>query len=198
MSRRRRPASPKFLPQDRLDSGAFVLLVQASGKVFAATTAGLSHVGSNVGDFFPEVSAIRRFGDRAGVIETTISGVPHYAEITLIGNAGGYIVAATSLDEIGRLWREELTLNVTLFAGISSILLVILYAYYTQVKRARDADDIFVEFEPARRDRAVARPLRTLGFRFRQPRILLVALDVRHARPARLRQDACASATPRG
>ena len=40
----------KFLPQDRLDSGAFVLLVQASGKVFAATTAGLSHVGSNVGD----------------------------------------------------------------------------------------------------------------------------------------------------
>lgn len=28
---------------------------------------------------------------------------------------------------------------------ISSILLVILYAYYTQVKRARDADDIFLE-----------------------------------------------------
>ncbi|MBX4869533.1 PAS-domain containing protein [Rhizobium bangladeshense] len=135
----------KYLPQDRLDSGAFVLLVQASGKVFAATTAGLPHVGSNVGDFFPEVSAIRRFGDRAGVIETTIGGVPHYAEITLMGNAGGYIVAATSLEEIGRLWREELALNVTLFAGISSILLVILYAYYTQVKRARDADDIFLE-----------------------------------------------------
>jgi two-component system cell cycle sensor histidine kinase PleC len=135
----------KFLPQDRLDNGAFVLLVQASGKVFASTTAGLSHVGSNVGDFFPEVSAIRRFGDRAGVIETTIGGVPHYAEITLMGNAGGYIVAATSLDEIGRLWREQLALNVTLFAGISSILLVILYAYYTQVKRARDADDIFLE-----------------------------------------------------
>ncbi|ANK90847.1 MULTISPECIES: PAS domain-containing sensor histidine kinase [Rhizobium] len=135
----------KYLPQDRLDSGAFVLLVQASGKVFAATTAGLSHVGSNVGDFFPEVSAIRRFGDRAGVIETTIGGVPHYAEITLMGNAGGYIVAATSLEEISQVWREELALNVTLFAGISSILLVILYAYYTQVKRARDADDIFLE-----------------------------------------------------
>ncbi|MDK4733222.1 ATP-binding protein [Rhizobium sp. CNPSo 3490] len=135
----------KYLPQDRLDSGAFVLLVQASGKVFAATTAGLSHVGSNVGDFFPEVSAIRRFGDRAGVIETTIGGVPHYAEITLMGNAGGYIVAATSLEEISQVWREELALNVTLFAGISSILIVILYAYYTQVKRARDADDIFLE-----------------------------------------------------
>ena len=135
----------KFLPQDRLDSGSFILLVQASGKVFAASAAGVSYVGSNVADFFPEVSAIRRFGDRAGVIETTISGDPHYAEISLVGGAGGYIVAATSLDQIGKLWREELTLNVTLFAGISSILLVILYAYYMQVRRARDADDIFVE-----------------------------------------------------
>ncbi|MGO8112679.1 hypothetical protein, partial [Rhizobium leguminosarum] len=35
-----------------------------------------------------------------------------------MGNAGGYIVAATSLDEICRLWREELALNVTLFAVI--------------------------------------------------------------------------------
>ncbi|WP_183924116.1 PAS domain-containing sensor histidine kinase [Rhizobium mongolense] len=135
----------KFLPQDRLGSGSFILLVQTSGKVFAASTAGLAYVGSNAGDFFPEVSAIRRFGDRAGVIETTISGNPHYAEITLVGSTGGYIIAATSLDEVGRLWREELTLNVTLFAGISSILLVILYAYYMQVKRARDADEIFVE-----------------------------------------------------
>ncbi|NLS02886.1 PAS domain-containing protein [Rhizobium sp. P32RR-XVIII] len=135
----------KFLPQDRLDSNSFILLVEASGKVFAASTAGLSYVGSNVADFFPEVSAIRRFGDRADVIETTIGGNPHYAEITLVGSAGGYIIAATSLHEIGRLWREELTLNVTLFAGVSSILLVVLYAYYMQVRRAREADEIFVE-----------------------------------------------------
>jgi two-component system cell cycle sensor histidine kinase PleC len=135
----------RFLPQDRLDDDAFVLLVQSSGKVFAATAAGPAYVGASIGDFFSEVSTIRRFGDRAGVIETTIDGRPHYAQITLIGDAGGYVVAATSLDHISQLWREELTLNVTLFAGISSILLVILYAYYMQVKRARDADEIFVE-----------------------------------------------------
>jgi two-component system cell cycle sensor histidine kinase PleC len=135
----------RFLPQDRLDDDAFVLLVQPTGKVFAATAAGASYIGASVGDFFSEVSAIRRFGDRAGVIETTISGRPHYAEITLVGSAGGYVVAATSLDRIDKLWREEVTLNVTLFAGISSILLVVLYAYYTQVKRARDADEIFLE-----------------------------------------------------
>ncbi len=135
----------RFLPQDRLDDDAFVLLVQSSGKVFAASAAGAAYVGAGIGDFFSEVSAIRRFGDRAGVIETTIAGRPHYAQITLIGDSGGYVVAATSLDRISQLWREELTLNVTLFAGISSILLVILYAYYMQVRRARHADEIFVE-----------------------------------------------------
>ncbi|KAA0698125.1 PAS domain S-box protein [Neorhizobium sp. P12A] len=134
-----------YLPQDRLDGGAFILLVQASGRVFASSAAGSSYVGLSISDFFPEVSAIRHFGDRAGVIETTIAGAPYYAAISLIGDRGDFIISAASLNQIDELWRQELTLNVTLFAGISSILLVILYAYYTQVRRARDADEIFLE-----------------------------------------------------
>lgn len=134
-----------YLPQDRLDNGAFVLLVQSSGRVFGSSTAGSGYIGMLVSDFFPEVTAIRNFGDHAGVIETMIGGEPYYAAISLIGDKGDFILSAASMDEIEKLWRDELTLNVTLFAGISSILLVILYAYYTQVKRARDADEIFLE-----------------------------------------------------
>ncbi len=134
-----------YLPQDRLDTGAFVLLVQASGRVFGSSAAGSGYIGMLVSDFFPEVTAIRSFGDHAGVIETMIGGEPYYAAISLIGDKGDFILSAASMDQIDKLWRDELTLNVTLFAGISSILLVILYAYYTQVKRARDADEIFLE-----------------------------------------------------
>jgi two-component system cell cycle sensor histidine kinase PleC len=134
-----------YLPQDRLDVGAFVLLVQASGRVFGSSVAGTAYIGQTISDFFPEVSAVRSFGDHAGVIETTIDGEPYYAAISLVGDRGDFVLSATSMDQIDKLWRDELTLNVTLFAGISSILLVILYAYYTQVKRARDADEIFLE-----------------------------------------------------
>ena len=134
-----------YLPQDRLDTGAFVLLVQSSGRVFASSAAGSAYIGMLVSDFFPEVSAIRSFGDHAGVIETMIGGEPYYAAISLIGDKGDFILSAASMEQLDKLWRDELTLNVTLFAGISSILLVILYAYYTQVKRARDADEIFLE-----------------------------------------------------
>jgi len=119
--------------------------VQSSGRVFGSSAAGSGYIGMLVSDFFPEVTAIRSFGDHAGVIETMIGGEPYYAAISLIGDKGDFILSAASMDEIEKLWRDELTLNVTLFAGISSILLVILYAYYTQVKRARDADEIFLE-----------------------------------------------------
>lgn len=61
------------------------------------------------------------------------------------GDDGGMVIAARSLEPIRSFWRSEIAMNVTLFAGISSILLVVLYAYYMQVKRARDADDIFAE-----------------------------------------------------
>ena len=61
------------------------------------------------------------------------------------GNDGAMVIAARSLQPIRSFWRSEIAMNVTLFAGISSILLVVLYAYYMQVKRARDADDIFAE-----------------------------------------------------
>ncbi|WP_047463053.1 PAS domain-containing sensor histidine kinase [Rhizobium rhizogenes] len=134
-----------YLPQDRLDTGAFVLLVQASGRVFGSSAAGSNYIGLTISDFFPEVSAIRSFGDHAGVIETMIDGAPYYAAISLIGDKGDFVLSAASMEQIDKLWRDELTLNVTLFAGISSILLVILYAYYTQVKRTRDADEIFLE-----------------------------------------------------
>ncbi len=100
---------------------------------------------------------------------------------------------------IDKLWRGEVTLNVTLFAGISSILLVVLYAYYTQVKRARDADEIFLESN-LRVETALSRGRCGLwDFDFAPPRILLVPLDVRDARPSRLgRQYMSLPATLRG
>ncbi|PWE58204.1 PAS domain-containing sensor histidine kinase [Metarhizobium album] len=135
----------KALPQDRLAPGNFVLLVRADGKVIGASAAGAAYVGSELAGILPEVATLQRFGNRAGVIETALNDIPHYASLMLVGNQGDLVLAVGSQYRINALWREEIALNVTLFAGISSILLVVLYAYYNQVKRARDADEIFLE-----------------------------------------------------
>lgn len=44
-------------------------------------------------------------------------------------------------------WRRALSVNVSLFVGTSSILLIILYAYFAQGARAREADEIYKEIQ---------------------------------------------------
>ena len=78
-------------------------------------------------------------------MKTFISGVEHVVALMQVPGGAGTLLVATPLARIDRLWRDEVSLNVTLFAGISAILLVVLYAYYIQAKRARDADQIFAE-----------------------------------------------------
>lgn len=72
-------------------------------------------------------------------------GQEGYASLIALKNGAGYVLAAIPATDIDQHWREEVSLNVTLFTGISAIILVLLYAYYTQAKRAREADDIFIE-----------------------------------------------------
>jgi len=134
-----------FLPQGQLQPGAFILLVDQAGRIFGGSGDVATYIGRRLTSVLPEIAALRRFGDNGGVIETYFGEIPHYAAIQPVGTEGALIVAAHSLAGIDSLWRNEVSLNVTLFTGISAILLVILYAYYMQVKRARDADDTFVE-----------------------------------------------------
>ena len=134
-----------YLSPEHLSDGAFVLLVDPAGRVFGASPGASGQVGFMLASLLPEVTTIRRFGDRSGAIETNVNGEPHYAVVTPVGTDGALILTAHSLQSVNEFWRRELSLNVTLFAGISLTLLVVLYAYFHQVRRAREADDIFLE-----------------------------------------------------
>ena len=132
-----------YLSPDPQPRGSFTLFIDRSGVVFGGSKGAASaYIGRRLASLLPETATLRRVG---GVIETYLGDIPHYASIQPIGDDGALIVSAHSLDTTNRFLRGEISLNVTLFTGISAILLVILYAYYTQVKRARDADDIFAE-----------------------------------------------------
>jgi two-component system cell cycle sensor histidine kinase PleC len=125
--------------------GAFTLLVNGSGVIFGGSKDAAPYIGRRLASLLPETATVRRFSEARGVIETYIGDVAHYASILPVGNDGALIITAHSLDMANRFMRSEVSLNVTIFTGISAVLLVILYAYYMQVKRARDADEIFLE-----------------------------------------------------
>lgn len=132
-----------YLSSDPQQHGSFTLFIDKSGVVFGGSKGTSSaYIGRRLASLLPETATLRRFG---GVIETYLGDIPHYAAIQPIGDEGALIVSAHSLDTTNNFLRGEISLNVTLFTGISAILLMILYAYYMQVRRARDADEIFVE-----------------------------------------------------
>ncbi|MDS7596567.1 PAS domain-containing sensor histidine kinase [Agrobacterium tumefaciens] len=134
------------LPAGSLVDGTLVLLSGSNGRIFAGAGKESSlYIGTSLPALLPEIAIVQRFPGGPGTVETNIDGMPHYATMIPFGNDGSMVIAARSLDPIRSFWRSEIAMNVTLFAGISAILLVILYAYYMQVRRARDADDIFAE-----------------------------------------------------
>ncbi|MGV1870361.1 PAS domain-containing sensor histidine kinase [Agrobacterium rosae] len=133
-------------PAGSFDKETLLLVAGADGRIFGGIGREASiYPGTSLTNLLPEIAIIRRFPDAPGTIETDIEGTPHYATMLPLGTDGGMIIAARSLEPIRSFWRSEVAMNVTLFTGISAILLVILYAYYMQVKRARTADEIFVE-----------------------------------------------------
>ncbi|QRM56859.1 PAS domain-containing protein [Sinorhizobium sp. BG8] len=133
------------LPQDRLPAGSLVLLAQDNGWIFASSLGGAGYVGTSIARIAPEIAAMHYFGDPAGVTRSKIAGADHDVSIVRMPERAGFIVVANPLGHLDVIWRDQVALNVTLFAGTSAILLVILYAYYIQAKRARDADAIFAE-----------------------------------------------------
>ncbi len=124
---------------------AFILTMRPDGRVFASSPAGSGYAGLPLSTIAPEVAAFQYFGERLTVMKTTIGGAAHVVALVQVPGTRGTLLVATPTAAIEKLWRDEVSLNVTLFAGISAILLVILYAYYIQAKRSRDADQIFAE-----------------------------------------------------
>jgi two-component system cell cycle sensor histidine kinase PleC len=85
------------------------------------------------------------FGERAGVMEVTIDGAEWFASVGLTDKRDGAAVALISQDAVFADWRKTVSLNVSLFVLTSGILIIILYAYFSQAARAQAADRIYLE-----------------------------------------------------
>ena len=106
-----------------------------------------------IGDAQP----LTTFAERAGVLEIALPDGAHaLATARRLPEPMGLVTVIAPLDGVYREWRAQVSYNVTIFAGTSAILLVILYGYFAQVTRAAEADRIYTETQ-ARFEMALAR-----------------------------------------
>jgi two-component system, cell cycle sensor histidine kinase PleC len=126
-------------------AGRFLLVLNADNRAYAATAGGYHLVGRLISSLLPESSPLRMFGDRAGVQEIDLNGEPVLAAMSRLPDGVGSILSVTPIADMNAAWRQSISVNVTLFIATSSILLVILYAYFSQAGRAQEADGIYLE-----------------------------------------------------
>ncbi|MDJ0931866.1 PAS domain-containing sensor histidine kinase [Breoghania sp.] len=84
------------------------------------------------------------FGARAGVLEITeANGNEVLAIVQHLDSKLGMVAVVQSVDDIFAGRRSSLHATVTLFVGTSSVLIVLIYAFYSQAARAEQADEIY-------------------------------------------------------
>jgi two-component system, cell cycle sensor histidine kinase PleC len=135
----------RMLPTDHLPDGRFVLVGDARSRVFASTPGGAALVGQSAHEIAPEGSALWRFGRQAGVGTLDHAGTRYFVVVSHLPEDNGSVLVLSPVGPILDDWRRAVSLNVSLFAATSAVLLVILYAYFSQATRAREADDIYME-----------------------------------------------------
>lgn len=125
--------------------GRTVMVAENDGRIFAATAGGARYVGTQLERLLPEWSPLSRFGMRAGLQEMTLDGRKMLAGAAILPNNSGKILVLNPIQGIDEDWRRAVSVNATLFIATSAILLVILYAYFSQAGRAQEADGIYLE-----------------------------------------------------
>ncbi|HEY4192380.1 MAG TPA: ATP-binding protein [Mesorhizobium sp.] len=127
-------------------SRANVLAVTDSGfKVVAITGQSSDWLGRPLDRIVSGGQPLFLFGDRAGVMKVRIDGQDWYAAVNLKEGNAGAVAAFIPSDAVFAEWRNTASLDVTMFVLTASVLMVILYAYFSQVARAEAADRFYIE-----------------------------------------------------
>ncbi|MDH4442060.1 MAG: PAS domain-containing sensor histidine kinase, partial [Rhizobium sp.] len=103
-----------YLHDEHLSDGAFVLLVDPVGRIFATSPEAAGQVGLMLSAILPEVTTIQRAArptaaNSPGAIETFFNGQPHYAIVAPVGTDGALLLAAVSLQGVDDFWRREIS-----------------------------------------------------------------------------------------
>ncbi|WP_075995865.1 sensor histidine kinase [Salaquimonas pukyongi] len=122
------------------------ILVTGSDHTIVATVPQVSrYVGRNLHSLVGNAHLLTMFGRSASSREVVVEGdVQALAVHRILPDGLGGITLYQPKDPMMENWRYAVSTNVSLFVGTSSILLVILYAYFAQSARAREADSIYL------------------------------------------------------
>ncbi len=132
------------VPSRYLRDGREIFVTDIAGEIVATAPYQPARHGLSLEKVLGDVMLLTTFGRRADVREINLpEGGTAFASHRALEVPFGGVTLTQPTERIFARWRKSVSLNVTLFVGTSSILLVILYAYFAQGTRAVEADEIY-------------------------------------------------------
>jgi two-component system cell cycle sensor histidine kinase PleC len=132
----------EFRSRGLSSSGMTVAIVDGQSLVVAASGPLSDLSGKPIDTILSEAQPLFLFAERAGVLKILLQGEAAYGALSKPLTAPYSIIATEAENTIFAEWRRAVSLNVTLFAGTTGVMFAILYAYFSQAARAREADDL--------------------------------------------------------
>ncbi|MEG8099393.1 PAS domain-containing sensor histidine kinase [Candidatus Liberibacter brunswickensis] len=118
----------RFFPE------SLIILTKSDGTVFASSDNNSHYIGEKISNIIPKFDNLKDNDKIFKSSEVFISQKPYHVSSIHLSDNDGLIFIINSNIPLLRFWREEVTLEIVFFAGISSLLLLMLFNYYRQEK----------------------------------------------------------------
>ena len=141
----RRNLLERVIQQGGMGSRHVLAITDGAFKVVAASPQSTRWEGRALNELASGGQPLFLFGERAGVMKVRIDGEAWYAALSLTGDGKAAAAALIPQAAVFADWRKTVSLNVTLFVLTAGVLIIILYAYFSQAARAQAADRIYLE-----------------------------------------------------
>ena len=135
----------RTMPNEATLEGRFIVITNNAGKVIGVRGGHQDTIGKDFPSLLGGAQPLFMFGESAGVQSVILDEQVHLAAAAKIGDGNAVIAVMQSEAFLFDAWRKRVSLDVTMFALTSTILIMLLYVYFGQIARGRAAKQIYSE-----------------------------------------------------
>lgn len=132
------------LPDIELAKPYRIFMIDSNGMIVASIPRGETDMRKMLVDLLGRSQILSTFGASAGVLDVTLpDNQAALAAVHHIGNDRGSVAVIQNEAELLAAWKQKVARNVIAFVGLAAIILLIVYAFFSQGARAREADNMY-------------------------------------------------------
>ncbi len=138
-----RAALASAVPSISYGEDRYIILADKAGVIRATLPTKAHWEGRPLVDIIGTAQPLTVFGSRAGVVELRLTnGMPAYGALGQLSGKLGSVAVIQGTEAVFVAWRASFGNSVLMFTFTALILLVLTYAYFAQIERASEADQL--------------------------------------------------------